>query len=103
MAARLQGIAEPDAILIDENTHSLVEEHLSCEFIEQFTPKGFVRPVQVYKVNDFLSKEHRERRRQLSRVGKRVEVSVTDSSDIRAAIEELRQTLEDFETQFEGS
>jgi len=103
LAARLQGIAEPDAILIDENTHSLIEDHVSCEFIDQFTPKGFVRPVQVYKVGDFLSKEHRERRLQLSRVGKRVEVNVTDSSDIRAAIKELRSIQEDFEKQFEGS
>ena len=61
-----------------------------------------MRPVQVYKVSDFLSKEHRERRLQLSRVGKRVEVNVIDSSDIRAAIEELRRIQEDFEKQFEG-
>ena len=103
LAARLQGLAEPDAILIDENTHSLIEGHVSCEFIDQFTPKGFVRPVQIYKVGDFLSKEHRERRLQLSRVGKRVEVNVLDSSDIRAAIEELRHIQEDFEKQFDGS
>lgn len=102
LAARLEGIAEPDTILIDENTHSLIEGHVRCELIEQITPKGFVRPVQVYKVGDFLSKEHRERRRQLSRIGERVEVNVVDSSDIRAAIEELRQIQEDFEKQFNG-
>ncbi len=103
LAARLQGMAEPDTILIDENTHSLIEDHVSCEFIDQFTLKGFVRPVPVYKVNDFLSEEHRERRLQLSRVGDRVVVNVIDSSDIRAAIEELRRIQEDFEKQFEGS
>ena len=103
LAARLEGIAEPDAILIDENTHILIKEHVSCEFIDQFTPKGFVRPVQVYKVIDFLSKKHRESRQQLSRVGKRVEVNVTDSSDIRAAIEELRRIQEDFQKQFEDN
>ncbi len=69
--------------------------------IVQFTPKGFVRPVQVYKVGDFLSEEHRERRRRLSRVGKRVEVNIIDSSDIRAAIEELRQIQEEFEKQMD--
>jgi class 3 adenylate cyclase len=103
LAARLEGIAEPDAILIDESTHILIKDHVSCEFIDQFTPKGFVRPVQVYKVIDFLSKKHRESRQQLSRVGKRVEVNVTDSSDIRAAIEELRRIQEDFQRQFEDS
>ncbi len=103
LAARLESTAEPDAILIDENTHSLIEGHVSCELIDRFTPKGFARAVQVYKVGDFLSKEHRERRRQLSRVGERVEVNVIDSSDIRAAIKELRQIQEDFEKQFNES
>ena len=103
LAARLQGTAEPDAILIDENTHSLIEGHVSCEFIDQITPKGFVRPIQVYQVGDFLSEEHRDRRRQLSQVGERVEVNVIDSSDIRAAIEELRQIQENFAKQFEDS
>jgi len=100
LAARLEGAAEADAILIDENTHSLVEGHVSCEFIDEITPKGFVRSLKVYEVGDFLSEEHRERRQQLSRVGKRVEVNVIDSSDIRAAIAELRQIQEDFEKQF---
>ena len=103
LAARLQGLAEPDAIFIEENTHSLIDGHVSCEFVDQITPKGFVRPVQVYKVGDFLSKEHRNRRKQLTRIGERVEVNVIDSSDIRAAIEELRQIQQEFEKQFDDS
>jgi class 3 adenylate cyclase len=101
LAARLQGIADPDTILIDENTHGLIDSHVSCERAHEITPKGFVRPVQVYKVGDFLSEEHRKRRRQLSRVGKRVEVNVIDSSDIRAAIKELREIQREFERQFD--
>lgn len=103
LAARLQGTAEPDTILIDDNTHSLIEGHVSCERIDQITPKGFVRPIQVYQVGDFFSEEHREKRRRLSRSGERVEVSVIDSSDIGAAIEELRRIQEDFAKQFEDS
>jgi class 3 adenylate cyclase len=103
LAARLQGAAEPDSILIDENAHSLIEDHVSCELLDQITPKGFVRPVKVYRVSDFLSGEHRERRRQLLRVGEHVEVNIINSSNIRAAIEELRQIQEDFEKQFDGS
>ena len=60
-----------------------------------------MRPVQVYKVGDFISEKHRGQRRKLSRVGERVEVNVIDSSDIRAAIEELRQIHEDFEKQLD--
>ncbi len=100
LAARLEGLAEPDTIFIDENTYSLIGDHVSCELVDRITPKGFARAVQVYKVGDFLSAEHRDRRQKLSHIGKRVEVNVIDSSDIRAAIEELRQIQEDFEKQF---
>jgi len=48
-----------------------------------------------------LSDKHRQRRQRLSRVGERVEVNVIDSSDIRAAIEELRCIQEDFERQLD--
>ena len=103
LAARLRATAEPDGILIDENTHSLIEDHISCEPIGEITPKGFVRSVQVYRMEDFFSEEHRGRRRRLSRVGERVEVNVIDSSDIRAAIEELRVIQEEFEKQYNDS
>ena len=58
--------------------------------------------IQIYRVDDFLSKAHREGRRRLSRVGKHVEVSVIDSSDIRAAIEELRRIQEEFAREFDA-
>ncbi|MGE4562087.1 MAG: adenylate/guanylate cyclase domain-containing protein [Rhodospirillales bacterium] len=99
LAARLEGLAKPDGILIDENTHGLIHRHVNCERIDQVTLKGFVRPVQVYQVGDFFSEEHREKRQRLSRVGKHVEVNVIDSSDIRALIDELRHIQEDFEKQ----
>ena len=59
--------------------------------------------MQVFKVGDFLSEEHRERRRQFSRVGERVEANVIDSSDIRVAIKELREIQREFEKQFDES
>ncbi|WP_193369873.1 adenylate/guanylate cyclase domain-containing protein [Pelagibius marinus] len=100
LASRLEVAAKPDAILVDENTHSLIQGHVHCTKVERITPKGFARPIQVYQVDDFLSEEHRNLRRRLSRVGERVEVNVIDSSDIRAAIEELRRIQEEFEVQF---
>lgn len=100
LAARLQALANPDCILVDEATHSLIEDHVACKEATSVTPKGFVRPVTVYQVEDFQSEEHRRRRHRYSHTGERVEVSVTDSSDIRAAIEELRRIQEEFEKQF---
>ena len=100
LAARLQAAAEPDTIVIDENTHNLIGGHVACQAREQITLKGFTRPVQIYRVTDFLSEGHRQQRRRLSHVGKRVEVNVIDSSDIRAAISELKRIQQEFERQF---
>jgi class 3 adenylate cyclase len=99
-AARLEELAEPGGILIDEGTHGLIGDQVDCSPVDQVVLRGFSRPVQIYRVNDFRSGEHRAGRRRLSRTGKRVEVSVIDSSDIRAAIEELRRIQEDFAEQY---
>ena len=90
-------MGEPDTILIDEATHSLVGDQVHCNKADQIMPKGFVRPVQVYKVEDFHSKDHVEQRKRLYQAGERVEVNIIDSSDIRAAIEELRTIQLEFE------
>ena len=100
LASRLETIAEPNKILADENTFELIKRQVRCSRIDEIAPKGFARPVQVYEVQDFLSDSNRKMRGQLSRVGKRVEVNVIDSSDIKAAIEELRQIQDDFEHQY---
>ncbi|WP_457936131.1 adenylate/guanylate cyclase domain-containing protein [Mesorhizobium sp. 10J20-29] len=100
LAARLQSLAEPDTIVIDETTQSLVASSVDTTPLDPITPKGFSRELMVYRVEDFRSDEHRERRRRLSHSGKRVEVNVIDSSNIRAAIEELRKIQQDFEDQF---
>ena len=100
LAARLQTMSEPNTILIDENTKGLIENYVEAKHFEEITPKGFVRPIQVYQINDFISAEHREQRRKLIHVGERVEVNVFDSSDIRKAIEELRRIQQDFEREY---
>jgi hypothetical protein len=71
--------------------------HVSSEQRDQVKVKGFARPVQIYQIGEFLSEAHCEKRQQLSRVGKHVEVNVIDSSDMQALIEELREIQEDFQ------
>jgi class 3 adenylate cyclase len=100
LAARLQGQAPRNEILVGEPTYNLIRDHVKCEFFEEVTPKGFARPVRTYKVEDFTSQEHREKRQMLSRSGAHVEVNVIDSSDIHAAIEELRRIQLEFETRY---
>ena len=100
LAARLQGMAEPGEIVIDETTQNLVGEELDFDKHKTFTPKGFVRPINTFRVNGFKKTEHRKLNRKLSRSGKRVEINVIDSSDIRAALAELKQIQDAFEKEF---
>jgi len=100
LAARLQTMAEHNTIFIDEYTKDLINSHVNCKYIYDITPKGFARPIPVYRLNDFKSEEHRERRKNLTHVGERVEVSFLDSSNIKAAIEELKLIQEGFERDY---
>ena len=100
LAARLQTMAEHNTILIDEYTKDLISSHVNSKYIDDITPKGFARPIQVFQLNDFKSAKHRKRRKSLSHVGDRVEVNVLDSSNIQAAIEELKRIQEKFESDY---
>ena len=103
LAARLQSTASDDTILIDENTHNLIADQVQCYHKGETTPKGFARKIDYYEIVDFVSGHQRLERRRLSRIGKHIEVNVIDSSDIRAAIEELHEIQIDFEQQLAES
>ena len=100
LAARLQTTADHNSILIDEYTKDLINSHVNSKYIDDITPKGFARPIPVYRLKDFKSAKHRKRRKSLSHVGDRVEVNVLDSSNIQAAIEELKCIQEKFESDY---
>jgi len=100
LAARLQTMAEHNTIFIDEYTKDLINSHVNSKYIDDITPKGFARPIPVYRLKDFKSAKHRKRRKSLSHVGDRVEVNVLDSSNIQAAIEELKRIQEKFESDY---
>ncbi len=100
LAARLQTMAEHNTILIDEYTKDLINSHVNSKYIDDITLKGFARPIPVYRIKDFKSVKHRERRKNLTHVGERVEVSFIDSSNIHAAIEELKGIQEKFEIDY---
>jgi len=100
LAARLQTMAEHNTIFIDEYTKDLINSHVNSKYIDDITPKGFARPIQVFQLKDFKSAKHRKQRKSLSHVGDRVEVNVLDSSNIQAAIEELKRIQEKFESDY---
>lgn len=50
IAARLQGLAETDTVVISTGTHQLIEGYFDCESIGPHGLKGISRPMEVYKV-----------------------------------------------------
>jgi adenylate cyclase len=103
LAARLQGLADPKKIVMDQNTVSLVEAHVKAEGKGEFIPRGFKRPVQYFELSEYVASKDRTSGRQLSHTGQRVEVNIIDSSDIRSAIEELREIEARFQTQLDDT
>ena len=102
LAARLQSAAERNGILIDENTNNLINDVVQTEKNNTITQKGFVRPIDTFILKDFKSQSHKDQRKMLSHSGERIEINVIDSSDIRAAIEELKNIQEKFEKEYSG-
>ena len=50
LAARIQGLAAPDALLISAVTHRLVQGYFACEDLGTHTLRGVTTPMQVYHV-----------------------------------------------------
>src|SRR5207248_4459782 len=50
IAARLQGLAEPDTVVISSATSRLVEGLFACRILGPQTLKGVSTPIEVYQV-----------------------------------------------------
>ncbi|GJL84004.1 MAG: hypothetical protein DHS20C01_36380 [marine bacterium B5-7] len=93
LAARLQARAESDSIYIGESTWLLIKEYVEGTEQEPFTPKGFARPVKVYRLEKFFHERLGGGNEvdKLKHVGKHVEINIRSVEYIREAIEELRR------------
>jgi class 3 adenylate cyclase/predicted ATPase len=69
LAARLQGLAEPNTVVIAEPTRQLIEGLFDCAEQGVHRLKGFDRPVQVWRV---VSEREVESRYEAKRVGGRL-------------------------------
>jgi TolB-like protein len=57
IAARLESLAEPDAILVSEEVARLVDGKVSAavEFVEERTVKNIERPVRIWRIDPFAA------------------------------------------------
>ncbi len=103
LASRLEALAAPGSILLDQNTSSLIEGHVTSKERGEVIPKGFARSVKYYEPIEYSLSEEHLTSRNWSHMGDRVEVKIIDSSDIRSAIQELHDIQVKFERQLKQS
>ena len=103
LAARLESLAEAGQILISDATYALIEQQVDCKFVDEIQPKGFARAVNVYSVQEFKGTYERNSRTNLSHTLKHVEVNILDSSDIPAAIRELKLIQDEIQAHLSSS
>ncbi len=96
LAARLESSAEPGAILIAHETHSLAKDVILAEEQPPLTVKGFDKPIHCYKVvgiYDDLAEEGRIVRHQKHGIQVFVDPDKLTGDDRGEAIEALKDAL----------
>ncbi|MGH6718713.1 MAG: adenylate/guanylate cyclase domain-containing protein, partial [Alphaproteobacteria bacterium] len=97
LAFRLEAAAEANTILVSESTHALIHDAADATPADTVTPKGFVRPVQTYRLNRLTGGAAEAADPGVRHVGRHVSVSIPDRRRVREAIEELKSIQQDLE------
>ena len=96
LAARLQTAAEADTILLAESTWLLIQDAVDTTPMGEITPKGFVRPIEYYRLNGLAGSDIGSA---ITRVGRHVSVNIPDRRLMHEAIDELRGIEEELTRQ----
>ena len=97
LAARLESLALPREIVVSQQTFELISGDINCNPYTTVTPKGFSRQINTYTISqDALSVETKHSSK-YKKLGNRVSIDIFDTSDINAAILELKEIEKEFE------
>jgi len=96
LSARLESLAESNQIVISDTTLNLVEAKIKFEKFKEIIPKGFARPIQTYRLEGFKDKSLSKSIKSYSKKGKRVDINIFDTTNIKEALDELKQIQIDF-------
>ena len=97
LAARLQASAPAGKILISTATHALEEDNIESAKYQTITPKGFVRPEDTFLLENHTLEARGTDSAKYQKLGNRLSIDIFDTSNIRAAIEELKSIELEFE------
>ena len=102
LAARLEAMAPAKKVMISEQTYELISDQVDCVFHKKITPKGFSKAISTFIVTDQCLSGNGREQGQFKKLGNRVSIDIFDTSDIRAAIAELKEIELEFESLLKG-
>ena len=97
LAARLESLASPGEIVVSEQCFELISSDIECTPFTTVTPKGFSRPINTYTVSKDATSSLIRQQSNYKKFGNRVSIDIFDTSDINAAIIELKEIEKEFE------
>ena len=59
LASRLESLANPNEILISENTFNIIKNDIDCTYVDEITVKGKSHPIKTFQVQNLISKNDR--------------------------------------------
>ena len=97
LAARLETLALPREIVVSQQTFELISGDIDCTPYNTVTPKGFSRPINTYTISQGALSVETKHASKYKKLGNRVSIDIFDTSDINAAIMELKEIEKEFE------
>ena len=98
LAARLESHALPNEIVVSQQTFELISSEIDCNLHDTVTPKGFSRPINTYTISKNTLQKETKYPSKFKKLGSRVSIDIFDTSDINAAIMELKEIEREFES-----
>jgi class 3 adenylate cyclase len=59
LASRLESLANPNEILISENTFNVIKNDIDCTYVDEIIVKGKSHPIKTFQVQKLISKKDR--------------------------------------------
>ena len=97
LASRLESLAEPNKILISENTHNIIKDDIHCEYQDEIIVKGKSHPIKMFNVIELLKKTSKQNVIDIETDGFMLSIDRNNINDKEIIIEYLRDSLEKLE------
>ncbi len=88
LASRLQSNAEPNSICISESTYHLVKDYFNCKKFDEIIPKGFIRPIKIYEIENTKSNNAFELNN-IKKLGKYFDLKIENIENIDEVLNEM--------------